>query len=155
MFVRRCLCHTSCFSVFFAEKAYINIPSHILKVKCMHGHFNFCINLSPIVNLLIFSWHDAISTTFNLAKIQGVFKQFPTKSSFQAPLKSKIKFQGFSSTSRSSTNHAPRSPWVKGDIYGKSSIIHSQFVKKKGKGALIDSNSPFPSCCMPQFQNES
>ena len=41
-------------------------------------------------------------------KIQGVFKAFSTKSffsrNFQAPLKSKIKFQGFSSTSRSSTN---------------------------------------------------
>ena len=52
--------------------------------------------------------HDAISTIFTQAKIQGVFKQFSVKSlfsrAFQVPLKSKIKFQGFSRTSRGCTN---------------------------------------------------
>ena len=43
IFVRRFLCHTSCCSVFFAEKAYLDILSHVLWVKCTHGHFIFCI----------------------------------------------------------------------------------------------------------------
>ena len=59
----------SCFSVFFAEKAYIDILCHILQVKCMHGHFNFFINLSSIV------------------------KQFPTKSFFFKGFSSPLEVQ--------------------------------------------------------------
>ena len=34
------LCYTSYLSVFFAKKAYLDILSHILQVKCMHRHLN-------------------------------------------------------------------------------------------------------------------
>ena len=76
------------------------------------GTFIFAFYLSPIVKFgLNFSnvslpQHNA--TIFTQAKIQGVFKLLATNPSFKArdiqvPLKSKIKFQGFS---RSSTNPA-------------------------------------------------
>ena len=41
IFVRRFLCHTSCCSVFLAEKAYFDILSHVLRVNFKHGHFIF------------------------------------------------------------------------------------------------------------------
>ena len=57
---------------------------------------------------------NATLTVSHSEKVQGVaiiFKHFNQKffflRAFQAPLKSNIKFQGFSRTSRSSTNHAP------------------------------------------------
>ena len=34
------LCYTSGFSIFFAEKAYLDILSPNLQVKCMHRHLN-------------------------------------------------------------------------------------------------------------------
>ena len=68
--------------------------------------FEMCVQFSNYCN--------AILTFSHSKKIQGVaiiFKHFYKKFFFlralQAPLKSNIKFQGFSSTSRSSTNHDP------------------------------------------------
>ena len=84
------------------------------KLSARMGILMFGFNVSLIVNFglnflkVSLTKHDAISTIFTKANIQGVFKQFSTKSffsrAFQAPLKSKIKFQGFSRTSRSSMN---------------------------------------------------
>ena len=52
VFVTRFLCHTLCFSV-FAEKAYIDNLSHILRVKCTQRYFNFSIQSFP--NCLIWA----------------------------------------------------------------------------------------------------
>ena len=67
---------------------------------------------------------NATLTVSHSKKIQGVaiiFKHFYKKffflRAFQAPLKSNIKFQGFSSTSRSSTNHGKGTLMTEDRVY--------------------------------------
>ena len=38
VFLRTFLCHTSCFSVFFPEKVYLDILSHVLRLKDVRAH---------------------------------------------------------------------------------------------------------------------
>ena len=111
VFVTRFLCHT-CFSVFFAENAYLDILSHVLRVKCKPGILIFAFNCSQWSNLgSIFKtslYHNIMQSQQFSPKQK--FKEFSrsfqavSHQSFPDPSKSKIEFQGFSRTSRSSTD---------------------------------------------------
>ena len=105
MFVRRFLCHTSCFSVFFflLKKPSLIFFSTSCELIAHTGILYLAFNLSPTVKFGLNFLTVSLTSMMQSQQLspKQKFKEF--LSSFP-PKRPKIKFQGFSRTSRSSTN---------------------------------------------------